>query len=324
MKTSRILAWARRHARNLVLLGVLGLTIFLMGLLNDEFWKAENLLNYTRFFTETGLIACGMTLIIMTGGIDLSVGSMVGLCGIVLGYAWLAWGAPAALACCLGVGLLAGAGNGLLVTGLRLPALVVTLASMALYRGVAMVISRAQPVSSFPEWFYTLGQGYLEVPVVNLPIPVQLFIWLPIMGAGVLVVSKSVSGRYLRAVGDNERAARFAALPVRRVKFWAYTATGLLCALAAVIVTSRFSTARADAGENYELEVITAVVLGGTSISGGRGTAAGTFLAVLILGLVRNGLTLAGVSDRWKILLVGVILIGTAVLNQRLASSRQT
>ena len=303
---------SRVFRREMGLLGVLVLLAAAMALLSPIFWDPENLLGLSRHLTEKGIIACGMTLIIMTGGIDLSVGSLLALVGITLGYTWQSWGSLPALGMGLGVGLAGGALNGFLITGWNLPPLVVTLATMALFRGIAMVISRAQPVSDFPEAFAQLGQGYLG------PIPVQLFIWIFIVAITFLVKERTPVGRYATAIGDSERAAFFAALPLRRIKLWLYSVLGLLTALGAIIYTSRVSTAKADAGQGWELEVITAVVLGGTQISGGRGTVLGTFLGVLILGVIRNGLTLAGVSEEWQYMVTGSLLIATAIANERM------
>lgn len=305
-----------KHFREMGLLIVLICLSIGMSLLSPYFLDFENLMDLTRHLAEIGIIACGMTFIIMSGGIDLSVGSLLGLCGIVLGYTWQSYGALAALVMVLVVGLLGGSINGALITRLRLPPLVVTLATMALYRGGAMIISKAQPVSEFPEWFEFIGQGYLGF------VPAQLPVWLLLVVLSMIVVAKTPLGRYVIAVGDNERAARFAAIPTMKLTFFLYAATGVLCALASVIYTSRFSTAKADAGMGLELEVITAVVLGGTSITGGRGTILGTFLGVLILGCARNGLNLAGISSVWQAILAGTLLIVTAILNNRLASRR--
>jgi rhamnose transport system permease protein len=303
---------SRVFRREMGLLGVLVLLAAAMALLSPIFWDPENLLGLSRHLTEKGIIACGMTLIIMTGGIDLSVGSLLALVGIAMGYTWQSWGSLPALGMGLGVGLAGGALNGFLITGWNLPPLVVTLATMALFRGIAMIISRAQPVSDFPEAFAQLGQGYLG------PIPVQLFIWILVVAITLLVKARTPVGRYATAIGDSERAAFFAALPLRRIKLWLYSALGLLTALGAVIYTSRVSTAKADAGQGWELEVITAVVLGGTQISGGCGTVLGTFLGVLILGVIRNGLTLAGVSEEWQYMITGSLLIATAIANERM------
>jgi len=300
----------RRFGRELALLGVLAALMAAMACASEHFLKRDNLLELTRHLAETGIVACGMTLVIMTGGIDLSVGSALGLAGVAMGYAWQLWGLGPAIAAVVAVGFLGGALNGALITRAGLPPLVVTLATMALFRGGAMIISRAQPVSDFPAWFEWFGQGSVA------DAPVQLWVWLAVVVATAIVVARTPVGRAAAAIGDNERAATFAAVSVRRVKFWLYTATGLLSALVAVIYTSRFATAKADAGEGFELQVITAVVLGGTPITGGRGAVVGTFFGVLILGVVRNGLTLAGARSVSQEILLGVILILTAIVNQ--------
>jgi rhamnose transport system permease protein len=294
------------------LVGALGL----MSLLSPYFFTFENLLGFTRHLVEIGILACGMTLIIMTGGIDLSVGSLLGLSGIVLGYTWQVWGPAPALFLALMTGLSGGALNGFLIAQWRLPPLIVTLATMALFKGIAMVISKAQPVTGFPDAFGFIGQGE------RFGIPVQLVIWILIVALTLWLVSRTRTGRAIAAIGDSARAATFAALPVNRITLAVYTSMGALCALGAIIFTARVSTARADAGLGLELDVITAVVLGGTPITGGRGSVLGTFLGVLIMGIVRNGLSLGGVSSVWQTMLAGLILITAAVINQRLSVQR--
>jgi rhamnose transport system permease protein len=299
------------RTRHLALLATLAALILVVSLLSEHFLSADNLFGMTRHLAEIGIVACGMTLVLVTGGIDLSVGSLLALSGIVLGYAWRDWGIalPLAALLALAVGAAGGALNGLLIARAGFPPLVVTLGTMALYRGLALRISEAQPVSGFPAGLGWLGQGHLG------PVPVQTLVWGAVVIAGGVVLHRTPVGLFARAIGDNPRAARFAALPVERVTLAIYTATGLLAGLAALISTARFSTARADAGAGFELEVITAVVLGGTAITGGRGTALGTLLGVLILGVARNGMTLAGVEQEWRSTLTGAILIGAAIID---------
>ncbi len=303
----------RRHIREVVLLAVLLALMGFMASRSEQFLTLDNLFELSRHLAEAGILACGMTLIIMTGGIDLSVGSLLGLAGIAMGYAWTLWGAGAAFGVVLAVGFLGGALNGLLITRAKLPPLVVTLATMALFRGGAMIISRAEPVSDFPAFFAWFGQGDVA------GVPTQLLLWLAVAAAAALAVARTPVGRYAAAIGDNERAARFAALPVQSVKLWLYMGMGALCALAAVVYTSRFATAKADAGTGMELQVITAVVIGGTPITGGRGTIVGSFIGVLLLGVVRNGLSLAGATSVVQETILGAILIVTAIANQFVA-----
>jgi rhamnose transport system permease protein len=303
------------HRRHLALLGVLVLLGGTMALLSEHFLSTANLLGMTRHLAEVGIIACGMTLIIMSGGIDLSVGSLLALSSIVLGYAWQDWGLGllVAVGLAFAVGAAGGALNGVLVTRSGFPPLVATLGTMALFRGVALRLSEARPVSGFPEGFEWIGQGHLG------PMPVQTLVWAAVALATAVIVARTPIGPFTRAIGDNERAARFAAVPVVGVKLGLYTATGLLTALGALISTARFSTARADAGAGLELEVIAAVVLGGTAITGGRGSVVGTLLGVLILGVARNGLTLAGVEQEWRSMMTGAILVAAAISDQWIA-----
>jgi rhamnose transport system permease protein len=194
---------------------------------------------------------------------------------------------------------------------------VVTLATMALFRGLALGISQGQPVSQLPPGFAGLGQGSLGGA------PVQLWVWMAVVGLAGLVTTRLVWGRWVRALGDNELAARHAAVPVGRVQICLYALSGLSSAVAGLIFCARVSTARADAGVGFELEVITAVVLGGTRITGGRGSVSGTLLGVILIGTIRNGLNLLGLASVWQAMVAGAVLVGTAVVNERIALHRE-
>jgi rhamnose transport system permease protein len=284
--------------------------VAVLGRISPNLLKPLNMLDLSTHLAESGLIAIGMTFVIMTGGIDLSVGSLLGMCGIVFGYTFKAWGLPAGIIAGLLTGIVGGSLNGFLISVWRLPALVVTLATMALFRGVAMVISQAQPVTHFPDVFTWLGSGTVGA------IPVQLIIWLVAVVIGAIVCDRMIAGRRTVAIGDNMVAAHYAALPEKRLLFTWYVVTGILCAMAALIFTARVSTAKADAGTGLELEVITAVVLGGTAITGGRGTVIGSFLGVLILGFLRYGLDFAHVRSVYQTIIAGSLLILVSMLNQ--------
>lgn len=292
-----------RHETFLAVLLVL--TLVVLSFQSDKFFTTANLLNQGRLMTETGLIAVAMTFVIATGGIDLSVGSILGLTAILLGVFWQSLGLPlpvAALAA-IAVGTFAGFCNGFIITRFRVPPLIATLATLALYRGLAEGISQARSVRGYPEWFYVLGQGNV------LGVPTQL--WLLLIGivAGAIVLTYTRWGRTTYAIGSNETAARFSGLPVDRTKLALYTASGFAAALAAVIFVSRVSTTRSDMGTGIELDAITAVVLGGTSIFGGRGTIVGTVLGLCLIQALKNGLSLAGVKGDGTIVLIGVVLI---------------
>ena len=298
-------------SRELVLFAVLILVVVVMSFLSPVFLTLSNMLNTSRFFTEIGLIALGMTLIIITAGIDLSVGSNLALVSVAIGFSFAA-GLPLPLAILFGVfvGLAAGAFNSFFVTQLELHPLVVTLGTLALFRGVAFGLSDADAVSDFPPWFDYFGQFFIG------PIPGQLIVFVVAVFVVWMILARTRFGRYVYAIGNNEEAARFSGVPIRRVKIALYTGTGFLVALAAIIYTSRVSTARADSGTGLELDVIAAVVLGGASIYGGKGTIAGTVLGLLIIATLRNGLVLAGVSSTWQLFILGVLLIAAVFFNE--------
>lgn len=300
-----------KFSREVVLLGVLIILMIVMGLLSPLFFTLGNLLNTSRYFVEVGLMALGMTLIIITGGIDLSVGSNLGLVSVAIGFSF-AGGLPLPLAILfgLGVGVAAGFFNSLFITFLDLHPLVVTLGTFALFQGMAYGLSNAEAVSNFPDWFAYFGQAYVG------PIPGQLFIFVVAVAVVWIILSRTRFGRYVYAIGNNEEAARFSGVPIRQVKIALYSGIGFLVALASVIYTSRVSTARGDTGLGLELDVISAVVLGGASIYGGSGTIGGTVLGVIIIATLRNGLLLAGIPSTWQLFVLGVLLLVAVFLNE--------
>ena len=292
-----------RHETFLALLLVVALVV--LSFQSDRFFTTANLLNQGRLMTETGLIAIAMTLVIATGGIDLSVGSILGLTAILTGVFWKNLGVPlpAAAVAAIAVGTFAGYVNGLIITRFRVPALIATLATLALYRGLAEGISQARSVRGYPDWFYVLGQG--EV----LGVPTQLWILLIAAVVAAVILAYTRWGRTTYAIGSNEVAARFSGLSVEGTKLALYTMSGFAAAVAAVIFVSRVSTTRSDMGSGIELDAITAVVLGGTSIFGGRGTVLGTVLGLCLIQALKNGLSLAGVKGDGTIMLIGIVLI---------------
>lgn len=294
-----------------VLFLIMIVTVVILSVQTDRFLTVSNLLNQGRLMTEIGLVALPMTFIIITGGIDLSVGSIFGLCAIVLGYAWQNLGLPleAAIAITLMTGALAGFMNGLFIVRVGVPPLIMTLATLALYRGLAQGISEARSVRGYPEWFFKLGQG--EV----LGIPTQLWILVfAILLTGV-VLARTNFGRALYAIGNNQTGARFSGLPVDRYLLTIYTFSGFMAGLAGYIFVSRVSTTRSDMGTGLELNVIAAVVLGGTSIFGGTGSITGTVIGVVLIQLLRNGLSLTGVTGDATIIVIGTVLILSILVN---------
>ena len=272
-------------SHEMLLLVILLISLLLLSTQTDRFLTTDNLLNQGRLMAEVGLVALPMTLIIITGGIDLSVGSIMGLCAIILGVAWKKLGLPLELAivAAMLIGALAGWVNGWFITRIKVPPLIMTLATLALYRGLAEGISQARSVRGYPEWFYTMGQGEL------FGIPCQLWILTIAIVIVAIILMRTRFGRSLYAIGHNETGARFSGIPVDRYKLIIYTFSGFMAGLASYIFVSRVSTTRSDMGTGLELDVIAAVVLGGTSIFGGIGTIIGTVLGVILVQLLKNG-----------------------------------
>ncbi|GIL11635.1 MAG: ABC transporter permease [Chloroflexi bacterium] len=285
--------------------------MFILSLLTDKFLTTNNLLNQLRLVTEIGLMALPMTFIIITGGIDLSVGSIFGLSAIVMGFLWQDSGWPLELAIimCMVVGTMAGFMNGLFIVRVGVPPLIMTLATLALYRGMALGVSEARSARGFPDWFFDLGQRQF------LGIPSQLWILLIAAIIAGIVLARTPFGRGIYAMGNNELGARFSGIPVRLYKLAIYTFSGFMAGLAGYIFTSRISTTRADMGTGLELDVIAAVVLGGTSINGGSGSIVGTMIGLVLIQLLKNGLLLGGVKGDATIVIIGAILILAILIN---------
>ncbi|MBI1176637.1 ABC transporter permease [bacterium] len=297
-----------RHETILVILLVIEICYFQLA--GIRFGTADNEANIVRHSVEIGLLALVMTPIILTGGIDLSVGSMLGLCAVLFGKFWRDAGMPPWLAgfCTIGIGAMCGGFNALLITRLRLPPLIVTLGTFSLFRGLAEAITRGvDAFTEFPDSFLSLGNG----TIWGLPtqawilLAVAIFVWL--------LVHRTTFGRSARAIGFSPEGARYAGLPVERRLATAYILAGVVVAIASLTYTSRLGTAKADAGFGYELLAITAVVLGGTSIFGGVGSVHGTLLGVAALAVLTNGLTRVpatmNMAGELSGVLTGVLLI---------------
>ena len=301
-----------------ILFIIMLVSVLFLATRTDKFLTVDNLLQQGRFMTEVGLIAIPMTCIIITGGIDLSVGSILGLTAIVLGWTWQELGFPLELAIITGIlsGTVAGFVNGLFIVRVGVPPLIMTLATLALYRGLAEGISEAKSARGYPEWFFELGQGEF------LGIPTQL--WLLIVAVIIfgIVLARTRIGRALYAIGNNEIGARFSGLAVNRYLLLIYTFSGLMSAIAGYIFVSRVSTTRSDMGMGIELDVIAAVVLGGTSIFGGTGSIAGTIIGVALIQLLKNGLALTGVTSDATIIVIGSVLIFAILVNNFIQSRR--
>jgi rhamnose transport system permease protein len=313
----------RTHAallgHEIVLAVILVVSLVVLATQTDRFLTTGNLLNQGRLMAEVGLVALPMTFIIITAGIDLSVGSIMGLCAIVLGVTWQNLGLPLELAIVvtLATGALAGFMNGWFITRIGVPPLIMTLASLALYRGLAEGISQARSVRGYPEWFFRLGQGEF------LGVPTQLWILVVAILLAAVVLARTTFGRSLYAIGHNELAARFSGIPVDRYKLAIYTLSGTMAGLAGYIFVSRVSTTRSDMGTGLELDVIAAVVLGGTSIFGGTGSILGTVLGVILIQLLKNGLALTGVKGDATIVVIGSVLILSILITNWIRSRQE-
>jgi putative xylitol transport system permease protein len=291
----------------------LGLIVLTLGLTNDQFFTSDNLLNVLRQVSINGILAVGMTFVILTGGIDLSVGSLLGFTGIVAASAVTGANAlnpflGATLAIVVGAAL--GAGNGLLIAYLRLPAFVVTLGMLSVARGLTLIWSDGMPISRLPSAFQFLGQGTL------LGLPVAAAVFIALTGLAWITLRHTVYGRWIYAIGGNIRSARLSGIPTTFMVFSVYVLMGALSGIAGTILTARTTAALPQAGVGYELDAIAAVVIGGTSLRGGVGTVLLTLAGVLIIGLINNGLDLLGVSSYYQQVIKGAIIVGAVLVDR--------
>jgi rhamnose transport system permease protein len=315
-QTSPVKVPARRRlsiTRTLVLFLFLIGELIVFNVLLPGYMSPDSLLDTSRTFVETGILALGMTFVIISGGIDLSVASLLALVSVVIGLSFQAGlPLPAAMLLGLATGIAGGLLNGAAVAYLGLHPFVVTLATMAIYRGAAYAISNAAAVSDFPPWFTTIGQSYIADGVVPTQLPILLVIAIALW----LMLGRTSFGRRVYSVGANELATRFSGVSVERTRLAIYALMGALVAVAAIIQTARLSTARANASMGLELPVIAMVVLGGTRITGGSGTIMGTLLGVLVLAYMQDGLASVGVRNDWGLVVVGAFLILGVLVNE--------
>ena len=308
-----------------VLALALAVEIAIFARIGENFFTLSNFFEVVRLSVELGLLALAMTPIMITGGIDLSVGSIMGLSAVVFGVLWRdgGWPIAAAAGAALLLGCLAGLLNAVLITKLNLPPLIVTLGSLSLFRGIAEGITKgAENYSGFPAGFLRLGQGYIGGVV-----PVQFSFLLAAIGAYWVLLHRSAIGRTLYAVGFSPGGARYAGIPVQRRVALLYFLSGAVASVAAVIYVAHLGQAKSDAGTGYELAAITAVVLGGTSVFGGRGTVWGTVLGLFAISVLQNGLRLAALPSEMTGVLTGVVLvltIGLGRLRGRARSNQAT
>lgn len=283
-------------------------------IINSNFLTANNLLNLLLQVTSNALIAFGMTFVILTGGIDLSVGSILALSS-ALTAGLVGSGMPVALAILVSLllGCILGMLNGLLISYGKLAPFIVTLATMTIFRGATLVYSNGNPITkglSDSFLFQFLGQGY----IVGIPFPVILmFIVFIIL---YILLHKTAFGKSVYAIGGNEKAAYISGVKLNKVKIIIYAISGIMASISGLIITSRLSSAQPTAGASYEMDAIAAVVLGGTSLSGGKGRILGTLIGALIIGVLNNGLNIIGVSAFWQQVVKGVVILIAVLLDR--------
>ena len=289
-------------------------------IINSNFLTANNLLNLLLQVTSNALIAFGMTFVILTGGIDLSVGSILSLSS-ALTAGLLGSGMPVTLAILISLilGCILGMMNGLLISYGKLAPFIVTLATMTIFRGATLVYTNGNPITkglSDTFLFQFLGQGY----IVGIPFPVIImFIVFIVL---YVLLHKTAFGKSVYAIGGNEKAAYISGVKLNKVKIIIYSISGIMASISGLIITSRLSSAQPTAGASYEMDAIAAVVLGGTSLSGGKGRILGTLIGALIIGVLNNGLNIIGVSAFWQQVVKGVVIL-IAVLIDRFKVVKQ-
>ncbi|RPA56957.1 ribose ABC transporter permease [Aerococcus agrisoli] len=295
------------------LLALIVLVVF-VSVLSPDFLSLSNLMNLMRQVSINALIAFGMTFVIITGGIDLSVGSTLALTGAIIG-GLIAGGTDPIIAMIIGVllGFFLGAVNGLLITKGKIVPFIATLATMTIYRGATLVYTDGKPITGLDTTFLFqfMGRGYFY------GIPFPIVITLLIFAILFVVLHKTAFGRKVFAIGGNEKAAIIAGIKNARVKMIVYGISGTLSAIAGIILTSRLNSAQPTAGTSYEMDAIASVVLGGTSMSGGRGRIFGTLVGALIIGTLNNGLNLLGVSTFYQQIVKGIVIIIAVLIDRK-------
>lgn len=318
--TTRWVARVRPFLPEIVVTAFLVLTFLASMLISPYFLDRDFLFREALLYMEIGILALGATLVIISGNLDLSVAGNLAFVACATAFAHARLGVPMEACLVIGIllGTLGGVFNGFFIAGLGLPSLTVTLATMALYRGVAQILLGDRSVQDFPGWY--LGIDRLTLPGTSIPMPIVIFLVFALILA--LLLHRTVLGRWIYALGINERAAFFAGVPTKRVKLTVFALSGLLAGIAGLMLNSRLLVARYDHARGWELDAITAVVLGGTSIAGGRGTIFGTVIALFLMGVLRTGMGVANVKAESQLAVVGVLLVGAVIVSNQLSRRR--
>ncbi|CCF13546.1 branched-chain amino acid transport system / permease component family protein [Brevibacillus laterosporus GI-9] len=287
------------------------LLVIILSIVSSDFLTVSNIFNVLRQVSINALIAFGMTFVILTGGIDLSVGSTLALSS-ALSAGLMASGGDPFLAIVVGLlaGLVMGAFNGILVAKGNVAPFIATLATMTVFRGLTLVYTEGKPITGLPDSFGLVGKSFF----LQIPMPV---IWMLLSLVALYFILKHTTfGRHVYALGSNEEATRLSGISTTKVKIWVYSISGLFASLAGIILTSRLNSAQPTAGTSYELDAIAAVVLGGTSLSGGKGWIVGTLIGAMIIGVLNNGLNLLNVSSFYQLVAKGAVILIAVLLDR--------
>ena len=300
-----IVQWLKDNMGIIIALFALCFILSINPITRKSFLTMKNVFNVLRQISSNLFLACGMTMVIILGGIDLSVGSIIALSGCIAAGGVARYNMPLFAAILLGilVGLFVGICNGLVISKTTIPAFIVTLATMNITKGLAYVYTGGSPVRVVTKEWQFLGAGYIG----SVPTPVVLLIIVLIVTG--LIMNKTKMGRYIYAVGGNAQAARFSGIKVSRVKFFVHAYSGLMAGLAGVVLASRMYSGQPTAGDGAEMDAIAAVVVGGTSMSGGSGKIGGTIIGGLIIGVLNNGLNLLNVNSFWQYVVKGTVIL---------------
>ena len=283
----------------------------LMSILSPVFFTVTNILNVVRQSSIFGVMAIGMTFVILTGGIDLSVGSILAVAGaIAAGTLKGGAGILPVVLLALVIGIGCGLANGLLITLGRIAPFVVTLGMMSIARSLTLIYTKGYPISGFKGPFRFIGGG----DIISIPFPIIVFLLTVVVAW--LILTQTRLGRYTYAIGGNEETVKLSGINADFYKTIVYVISGITAAISALILTSRLNSAEPVAGQGYELDVIAAVVIGGTSLAGGRGSVWGTLIGALLIGVINNGMNLLGISPYFQLLVKGLIIIGAVLLDR--------
>ena len=302
---NKFAAFIKENLGIMVALAVMCIFLAVFPATSSSFLTPKNMFNILRQISTNMLLACGMTMVIILGGIDLSVGSIIALSGVLSAGCVARCGLPIPAALLVGVlvGLLIGCINGGIIALTTIPPFIVTLATMNVARGLAKVYTGGSPVRVVTKEWQFLGAGYIG------PVPVPVIIMIVVVVISALIMNRTKMGRHIYAVGGNAQAAVFSGIKVSKVKFFVHAFSGVMAGLAGIILASRMYSGQPTAGEGAEMDAIAAVVVGGTSMSGGSGKIGGTVIGALIIGILNNGLNLLNVNSFWQDVVKGIVIL---------------